>query len=489
MKTRIRFFSILLIFFIVQDAASQEITYKGYVTYKHSKTTIAMGGGSDEGYNWNVDINQNYIVEGRFGVEYTGGISPVGVAMFQLTNINENIKFINTVSTEAKEEVISQSCFDDLMRFTRTETPGDSKTYKLNLNSEKTDPEKPSVSQGNLTLISPPSDNNKEPSDGKYTIMLIGNIKANVATALYNERMFPCLKEDNHTSSSNRNTVKMDFPIVIHVEKDFDSADVLVGESVVSDLHSTDCTGCLGSVARMVHGDVSCAFDETTKITWCLVKRTKKCEPVITYLKGDVKINGESVEQWGRGIEEGDIIETGSHSRIEIRTGNDEAIRLGSKSQLRWFDPCKPKKPKTNKEAFLAAMTLTRGQMYAIASRIVGKESTFEVKTRTAVTGVRGLLIPPPKTYYASTDPNFFLQEEPNLEKAELIEGYQYLSDKQTAYYIHFEDDVIKDISNLKGTVRITDSKGLSKVDLPEGATTNKWENGTTMSEIVILTK
>ncbi len=488
MKTRIRFFSILLIFFIVQDAISQEITYKGYVKYKHSKTTTAMGGGSDKSYKWNVDINQNYVVEGRFSVEYTGGISPVGVAMFQLTNINENINFINTVSSEANEEKISQYCYDDLMRYTRTESPGDSRVYKHSVNSEKTDSEIPSIFSSNLTIISPPSNNKKEPTDGKYIIMLIGNIKTNVTTALYDERIFPCLKEENHTSSSNRNTVKMDFPIVIHVEKDFDGSDVLVGESVVTDLHSTDCTGCLGSVARMVHGEVTCAFDETTKITWCLVKRTKKCEPVITYLKGDVKINGESVKQWERGIEEGDIIETGSHSRIEIRTGNDEAIRLGSKSQLRWFDNCKPKKPKTNKEAFLSAMTLTRGQMYAIVSRIVGKESTFEVKGRTTAVGVRGQLIPTSKTYYASADPNF-LQENPNPEKAELIEGYQYLSDNQTAYYIHFEDDVIKDISNLKGTVRITDSKGLRKIDITEGTTINKWENGTKMSEIVIMTK
>ena len=488
MKTRISIFSILLIFFIVQDATSQEITYKGHVTYKHSKTTTAMGGGSDKGYNWNVDINQNYVVEGRFSVEYTGGLSPVGVAMFQLTNIHENINFQNTVSTRANEEKISQYCYDDLMRYTRTETPGDSRTYKLNINSEKTDPEKASVSQGNLTIISPPSNNKKEPTDGKYTIMLIGNIKTNVATALYDERKFPCLEEENHTSSSNRNTVKMDFPIVIHIEEDFDGSDVLIGESVVTDLHSTDCSGCLGSVARMVHGDVTCAFDETTTVTWCLVKRTKKCEPVITYLKGDVKINGEPVKQWGRGIEEGDIIETGSHSRIEIRTGNDEAIRLGSKSQLSWFDHCKPRKPMTNKEAFLSAMTLTKGQMYAIVSRIVGKESTFEVKTRTCGVGVRGQLIPASNTYYASADP-YFLQEESNPEKAELIEGYQYLSDTQTAYYIHFEDDVIKDISNLKGSVRITDPEGLRKLDIPEGATITQWENGTTMSEIVILTK
>ncbi len=490
MELRIKLLIIVAVFFISQNVTSQEITYKGQVVYKQSRTTEAMGNGNED-YNWNVDINQKYLVNGRFNVTFSGGVSPVGVAMFQLTDITENVDFTNTVNNEANEEVISQHCFDDRMKFTRTETPGDSKKYKLGVESERIDPDEPCVVSGSLTLISSPSDKKEKSDNGNYIIMLMGNIKTNQRTAIYNESSYPCLDEDNLNTSSDRSNVRMDFPLVIHVKKDFDGSDILEGESVITDLHSTDCTGCLGSVAgRMVHGDIKCAFDETATVSWVLVKRTKKCEAVITYLKGDVKINGESVEKWGRGIEEGDVIETGNHSRIEIRMGTDESIRLGSKSQLRWYDPCKPKKPMTNREAYFAGigMILTRGQMYAIASKIVGKNSTFEVNTRTAGTGVRGQLIPASKTYYASAYPNF-LQVEPNQEKAELIEGYQYLSDNQTAYYIHFEDDVVKDISNLKGSVRITDSKGLRKVDIPERETTTQWEDGTTMSEIVILTK
>ncbi len=478
--------TIVQIFF---NQINAQTTYSGTVEYKYTRTKTGSGSGSN-GYNWNAKADEKYIVEGRFSVVFNGDVSPSGVAMCPIKSIYEKVNFISTTDNEAQGERVSQACFDAVKRVSYTVSPGKSQIYKLAIESERLEPDKPCVTSGFLGIQCPPSDNKQ--GNCKYSIMLSGFIKANVTSAIYTEETFPCNKANNKPANLFTNTVKLDFPIVIYAEKDFHITDeILEGDTIITEIHNTDCRSCLDSGLKSIIpdiDDVNCAYDETSTISWYLVKRTKKCEPVITYLKGDIKINGKPAEQGGRGFEEGDIIETGSHSRVEIRTGNNEAIRLGSKSQLRWYDPCKPRKPLSDREAYLTGMRLTKGQAYAIVSRIVGKESTFEVKCRTAVIGVRGQLIQAPQTFYASTDP-YFILEEIAPEKAELIEGYQYLSDNQTAFYIHFEDDVVKDISNLKGEVRIKEAKGFRQIDLPEGTSVSQWEDGTPMTEIVILTR
>lgn len=159
MKTGIKFFSILLTFFVIQDATSQQITYSGPVEYKQIVTKIANGSGSDKGYNWNVNVDEKYIIEGTFYVTFTGGVSPAGVAMFQLTSVEENIHFENSVNNEANEEVISQPCFDGKMKFTRNVSPGDSRTDRLAVNSIRSNTEKPCITGGYLSIICPPSYN------------------------------------------------------------------------------------------------------------------------------------------------------------------------------------------------------------------------------------------------------------------------------------------------------------------------------------------
>lgn len=66
MKSRIGLFSIFLIFFIIQDATSQQITYSGPVQYRSIHTKKATGGGSDKGYNWDVNVDEKFMIEGTF---------------------------------------------------------------------------------------------------------------------------------------------------------------------------------------------------------------------------------------------------------------------------------------------------------------------------------------------------------------------------------------------------------------------------------------
>ena len=263
MKKIIIFLIVFATLFIAQDAYSQPITYSGFVEYKQISTTIAKGSGS-KGYNWNVDFDDKYIIEGTFYVTFTGGVSPMPpISMFELTSIEEDIHFEHTVNDEANEEEISTSCYDGKMVFKRHASPGDSRTYKLAVKSIRLDPEKPCITGGYLGVI-----------NDKYSIMLFGEIKADVTFITYESETFPCL-DSNPPPHSLTYTSKMDIPIAVFAEKVFDGSNILEGRSVVTDIHSTDCN--LGSVANMTHGDVDCAHDANITVSWTLVKRTK-CE-------------------------------------------------------------------------------------------------------------------------------------------------------------------------------------------------------------------
>ncbi|MCJ7553748.1 MAG: hypothetical protein MUO34_07665 [Ignavibacteriaceae bacterium] len=274
MKTGIILLVIFVALFIVEDAISQQITYSGTVEYKHTRTKTANGSGSD-GINWNVKVHEKYIVEGTFYVTFTGGVSSSGVALFQFTGINEKISFINTVNNEAKEERIRQACYDGKLRFTHSVSPGNSRIHNLSLESERLEPTKPCVTGGFLGIQCPPSDNKQ--GSCKYSIMLMGNIKANVTSALYTEETFPCNEANNKPANLFTNTVKMDFPIVINLEKDFNITDaILEGNSIITDIHHTKCNACLGSTPTiMVRGDLKCAYDENVTVSW---KLNKWCE-------------------------------------------------------------------------------------------------------------------------------------------------------------------------------------------------------------------
>ena len=63
MKTGVKIFTIFILYCIVLDATSQQVTYSGPIEYKFIRTKTANGMGS-KGYNWNVNIDEKYIIEG-----------------------------------------------------------------------------------------------------------------------------------------------------------------------------------------------------------------------------------------------------------------------------------------------------------------------------------------------------------------------------------------------------------------------------------------
>jgi ferric-dicitrate binding protein FerR (iron transport regulator) len=107
----------------------------------------------------------------------------------------------------------------------------------------------------------------------------------------------------------------------------------------------------------------------------------------ITYMKGTVEaFSGGAWAKLKKGdnVYGGQMIRTMKKSRVEIVLADKSVIRLGSRSKVKL------------KEALFKAGTtqfsakMFRGKAYAMASKLVGGDSKFEVTTSNAVAGVRG---------------------------------------------------------------------------------------------------
>ena len=437
----------------------------------------AGGGGTDGGYDWNVNVNERRIIDGSFFVTFTGGTA-AGFSAFQLTSIDENISYVNTVDNEGNEQKTSQACYDDRLVFIENVTPGDSRTQRTGVNATRVNPEKPVIEGGQLMF-----------RGNKYTFMLTGKMKVNMNMETYTEETFPCW-DTIIPPETLSNSTTVDFPIAISGEKTIDNQDVLEGVYIKENETSNDCNKCMGGLGRMVHGDVNCSYISKISTSWTLVKRSTECNAELSYSRGDVKINGAPAKQGTIKVGAGDVISTGTKSRMELRIGNS-TYRLGSKSKLLLTNPCELYNEEKTKPNKTISTTLLKGKLYALVNNMFGNPRDFDPNTRTAVTGFRMQLWKTPTTFFASADPNFnpYIYQQNDPEKAELIEGYENLPDNVSAFYIQFEDDEVKDITALKGTIKIEDTFQIQSKIVTEGTTTNLWDDGTTMTEIVILTK
>lgn len=456
---------------------AQMVTYSGPVEYHLEMIKTAGGGGTDGGYDWNISVNERQIINGSFFITFTGGAA-AGLSAFQLTSIEENINYENTVNSEGNDQKTSQACYDDRFVFVENATPGDSRTQRTSVNTTRANPEKPVIESGQMMF-----------RGNKYTFMLMGKMKVNINGETYSQETFPCLDTIIPPKSMSSSTT-IDLPIVISGEKIIDTHDVLEGVYVKENETSSDCNKCLGGLGRLVHGDVNCSYISKITTSWTLVKRTKECDANLSNSRGDVKINGVSAKQGALKIGAGDVILTGEKSRMELRVGNS-TYRLGSKSKLLLTNPCELFNEGKKEPGQTISTTLLKGKLYEFVNKTVGNPRNFDPNMRTAGVGVRGQLWNPVESYYATANLNFnpYLYQQEDPEKTELIDGFENLSDNVSAYYIHFEDDEVKDITVVKGTLKIEDTFQTKSKIVTEGTTTNTWDDGTIMRDVIISTK
>jgi len=491
MKKIVPIFILSLIICNATGLKAQMVTYSGPVEYHLEMIKTAGGGGTDGGYDWNVNVNERRIIDGSFFVTFTGGAT-AGFSVFKLTSIEENINYVNTVNNEGNEQKTSQACYDDRLVFVETATPGDSRTQRTGVNSTRVNPEKPVIEGGQMMF-----------RGDKYTFMLMGKMKVNTSSETYTEETFPCLDTIIPPKTISSSTT-LDFPIVISGEKTIETQNVLEGVYVKENETSSDCNKCLGGLGRMVHGDVDCSYISKITTSWTLVKRNKECDASITYLKGDVKINGVSAKEGVVKIGAGDVIVTGEKSRIAISLHNGtEEYRLGSKSKLQLSNPCTPITIRPSGKG-QAVINLLKGKIFARRPVWSYTRDDFDSDSewerfqsenvcwfRYGGAGVRGWILKSPTVFYAFANPkiiyNFVPPTDP--EKEELIPDLNSIPNDADAFYIYCEDGEVKDFTVVKGTLKIEDTFQTKSKIVAEGTTTNKWDDGTIMSDVMISEK
>lgn len=490
MKAGIKILIIFILPFITVNVASQQVTYSGPVEYKFIRTKTANGSGS-KSYNWNVDINEKYIIEGTFYVVFTAIGLPGGFIMCQLTSIDEDIHFENSIKNEASEERISQGCSDERSKSTRIVTPGDSRIYKQTVKHVRLNPEKPCIGQGTMTITSPNSIGQKELASGKYSVMLGGAIETDMTSEVYSEHKYACNPNRNAPPDIVTQNLKISFPVSIIFEGEFDGSNVLTGKQEILDNHKTDC-GPGAPYANMTHGKIDCAFDESIIVSWTLKKRSRECNANISASKGNIKINGTPAGNGNIKISAGDMISTGSKSRIKVNMPDGSYITMGSNSRLILEDPCNfyTPTPKLSKSAWL--------NIYAGKFGIV-PPSGFEIKTG-QVGGIRGQIIPPFREHFYANDCNYEIHSGPyndtryvineiDPEKESIIKEMGDLDKHELAFYIHSDSKGVYDISAIKGVFEVESVISSEKMIVKEGTTVTSWPDGSSFAEIYIREK
>ena len=246
----------------------------------------------------------------------------------------------------------------------------------------------------------------------------------------------------------------------------------------------------------MAHRYVDYTIVENITVSWTLVKRTKECDANLKLAKGDVKINGEPVNEGNIKIAAGDMISTGAKSRMQINMpGGNEVIMLGSNSNIVVKDPCKLTPPK-DMDFQKSARNFIRGKLY---QALDAENTEYVVKNRTCAVGVRGQITPAIKQYYCSNNnievgsgpyvdqPEKMIQTD--SEKESMIKAFGDLSAYKTAFYIHTEPEAIYDVSAIKGDILVESAFGSDKMVVKEGETVTSWPNGTPFFDIYVSAK
>ena len=82
---------------------------------------------------------------------------------------------------------------------------------------------------------------------------------------------------------------------------------------------------------------------------------------------------------------------------------------------------------------------------------------------------------------------NFLPPADP--EKEELIPDLNSIPNNANAFYIHCENGEVKDLTVVKGLLKVEDTSHIKSKIITEGSTTNLWNDGTIMSDVEISVK
>ena len=163
---------------------------------------------------------------------------------------------------------------------------------------------------------------------------------------------------------------------------------------------------------------------------------------------------------------------------------------LGSNSRLVLSDPCNINPIESDVSSDTKLRMLAGKILYYLGDQPGG----FEVKTGTAVVGVRGQIAPRFKESWYTNEirhggPCFDFQDKPVMndpEKVSLISESGNLKDSKLILYIHSDAEGVHDISALKGNFEVESTDKLKRMEVSEGASVRSWPDGSPFGEIYV---
>lgn len=178
----------------------------------------------------------------------------------------------------------------------------------------------------------------------------------------------------------------------------------------------------------------------------------------VTRAQGDVKINGQSAGTGSRSFSQGDIIETGGKSRVEIQWGG-ATIRVGSNSRVTLPDPCAP-------AAGTSTFKLVTGRLMAALG---GNKGGFRIQGPTCATGVRGSPLPAPEPMMIASlsgeIPRSWMGRLQSSERNDLLFSEKEIREADLVLYMELslENESFM-VEAVKGPIMLLDSHGNSRI-------------------------
>jgi hypothetical protein len=219
------------------------------------------------------------------------------------------------------------------------------------------------------------------------------------------------------------------------------------------------------------------------------------CLGMVTYIRGDVSINGQKAEIGPVKLTEGSSIETGPKGRIMI-VFPDQGVeyRFGSNTSLKLPDPCK--------KMSRSPEQLMRGMIYVILNALVGgTDVPCQINCGWGGSGVRGTPLPileqngEPLLLALHTTPVFIrpLSAQVDNLPMQLTELAPNEADMEEAVRVftveRIPDDYLR-IQSVKGAILLRDSSGEERI-LDAGETFRKslkpGEEAGPMKEIFVV--
>jgi len=114
--------------------------------------------------------------------------------------------------------------------------------------------------------------------------------------------------------------------------------------------------------------------------------------------QGDVSVNGESMGNGSRDFSPGDVITTGSRSRVRISLGGGRTIAIGSNSNVVLPDLCAG-----GQGTSPGTLRVVSGTARAFLQRITGAPTPVYIKGASGASGVRGAPMPWPEPFLVAS--------------------------------------------------------------------------------------